>query len=190
MRVSIVDNGLGIKQENQGKIFQLFQSFKDDKRKINTKGIGLGLVICKKIVQKFNGSIAFLSEFEQGTTFFFNFETRKPDLIKPKEKQKVRQLREIKSAQQEERPDYFVQLERVEAFRTNRVLVADDEEFCIASMKAMLAKAGLDIEMQVDYCINGQEVVDQVKKAARAGIVYKIIFTDFSMPVKDGYQAT
>ena len=61
LRVSVVDSGLGIKDEDKSQIFQLFHSFKDDKRGINTKGIGLGLVICKKLVEKFNGNIDFIS---------------------------------------------------------------------------------------------------------------------------------
>ena len=37
-------------------------------------GIGLGLVICKLIVTKFNGEINFISEYGKGTTFYFTFE--------------------------------------------------------------------------------------------------------------------
>jgi len=38
------------------------------------RGIGLGLVICRMIVKKFNGTINFISEYEKGSTFFFSFE--------------------------------------------------------------------------------------------------------------------
>ena len=61
LRVSVHDTGLGIKNEDQKKLFTLFGSIKDEKRKINTKGIGLGLVICKMIVQKFGGEIDYKS---------------------------------------------------------------------------------------------------------------------------------
>jgi len=47
---------------------------KDEKKKINTQGIGLGLVISKLIVKKFNGIIDFISKYKQGSTFFFTFE--------------------------------------------------------------------------------------------------------------------
>ena len=49
----MIDSGLGIKEKNKGKLFKLFGTFKDKKRKINMAGIGLGLVICKLIVSKF-----------------------------------------------------------------------------------------------------------------------------------------
>ena len=74
VRISVTDNGLGIKLEDQGKIFKLFSSIRDKKRKVNLKGIGLGLVISKMIVQKFKGAIDFISEYEKGSTFFFTFQ--------------------------------------------------------------------------------------------------------------------
>jgi signal transduction histidine kinase len=37
-------------------------------------GIGLGLVISKLIVGKFNGTIDFLSTYGKGSTFYFTFE--------------------------------------------------------------------------------------------------------------------
>ena len=41
-------------------------------------GIGLGLVICKLIVNKFNGQINFISKHGKGTTFYFTFEIESP----------------------------------------------------------------------------------------------------------------
>ena len=41
---------------------------------MNTKGIGLGLVICKMIVEKFQGVINFVSKYKKGTTFYYTFE--------------------------------------------------------------------------------------------------------------------
>ena len=69
-------------------------------------------------------------------------------------------------------------------------MVVDDEEFCIAAMQAMLEKAGIDINHQVDFCSDGQEAIDTLLKSYEKGICYKIIFTDFSMPVMDGIDAT
>ena len=36
-----------------------------------------------------------------------------------------------------------------------RVLLVDDEEFCISSLRAILFKLGLDIDKEVDFCMNG-----------------------------------
>ena len=37
-------------------------------------------------------------------------------------------------------------MKRMMKFQHSRILVADDEEFCLASMTAMLFKAGIDVE--------------------------------------------
>ena len=52
----------------------MFGSIKDEKKKINTNGIGIGLVLSKLIVEKFDGKIDFISEFQKGTTFFMTFD--------------------------------------------------------------------------------------------------------------------
>jgi signal transduction histidine kinase len=75
LRLSVVDNGIGIKIKDQDKLFKLFGSIKDEEKKINTNGIGLGLVISKLIVNKFGGYIDFISKFKKGSTFFYTFET-------------------------------------------------------------------------------------------------------------------
>jgi K+-sensing histidine kinase KdpD len=51
----------------------MFGSIKDESKKINVQGVGLGLVISKLIVNKFDGKIDFISKYKQGSTFFFTF---------------------------------------------------------------------------------------------------------------------
>lgn len=72
IKISVIDTGIGIAQENQDKLFKLF-GFVDDNQQMNTNGIGLGLMISKLIVNKFNGTINFLSEPGVGSTFMFTF---------------------------------------------------------------------------------------------------------------------
>lgn len=67
--ISIKDNGIGIKQEHGDKIFKLFQRLS---RAPQYEGTGIGLTICKNIVEKHNGKIWFESEEGQGTTFFIS----------------------------------------------------------------------------------------------------------------------
>ncbi|MBF4473586.1 PAS domain S-box protein [Flavobacterium sp. HJJ] len=61
----VKDNGPGIAQENQEKIFKIFQSFTSNK-----KSTGIGLSIVKKIVENYNGKIWIESELTKGTAFF------------------------------------------------------------------------------------------------------------------------
>ena len=75
IKVSVIDSGEGIKAEDKSKIFKLFGQNKEDRQhKINSKNIGLGLVISKLIVEKFNGSISFISKFKKGSSFTYSIE--------------------------------------------------------------------------------------------------------------------
>ena len=68
--------------------------------------------------------------------------------------------------------------------------MVDDEEFCISSMKAVLYSLGINTDFQVDFAIHGKEALNQVKRTYENGMRYSLIFTDFSMPVMDGIEAT
>jgi signal transduction histidine kinase len=59
----VTDTGIGIREQDKEKLFKMFGSIKDEEKKLNLKGIGLGLVISKLIVEKFDGYIDFVSEF-------------------------------------------------------------------------------------------------------------------------------
>ena len=61
-------------------LFKMFGSLKNEKKNINTNGIGLGLVISKMITEKFGGKISFVSKYKQGTTFTFTFNIDEFDL--------------------------------------------------------------------------------------------------------------
>jgi signal transduction histidine kinase len=68
--VSVEDNGIGIKPEDQKRIFQKFFRSEDQKAR-EAPGTGLGLNITKNLVDMQGGQIWFDSEYRQGTTFYF-----------------------------------------------------------------------------------------------------------------------
>lgn len=65
-RISLVDNGIGFDQANSKKIFGLFQRLH---QKHEYSGTGIGLAICKKIVENHQGHILADSIIDKGTTF-------------------------------------------------------------------------------------------------------------------------
>ena len=67
------DTGVGISSEDQLSLFKMFGKLKDTSQ-MNTSGVGLGLFICKQIVDQFDGEILVKSELGKGTSFFFIFE--------------------------------------------------------------------------------------------------------------------
>jgi signal transduction histidine kinase len=60
--ITVMDNGIGIKDENKVKVFE-------PKFTTKTSGMGLGLAMVKKIVETYGGDINFTENVERGTTF-------------------------------------------------------------------------------------------------------------------------
>ena len=65
---SVRDNGIGISKEYSDTIFQMFKRLHNEHE---YDGTGIGLAICKKIVEYYHGEIWFESEASKGTTFHF-----------------------------------------------------------------------------------------------------------------------
>jgi signal transduction histidine kinase len=78
VQVSVADTGQGIPAEQADKIFdEFYQIPQSDGPK--AKGMGLGLTIAKKLVEKHGGKIWVRSEPAKGSTFFFALPASKPD---------------------------------------------------------------------------------------------------------------
>jgi len=65
MEIRISDNGTGISEESQKRMYDLFFTTKPP-----GKGTGLGLPICRNIITKLGGNLSFETEAGEGTTFF------------------------------------------------------------------------------------------------------------------------
>ncbi|MDH5447107.1 MAG: response regulator [Gammaproteobacteria bacterium] len=68
MYIAITDTGVGIKQEDQRKVFEPFQRL--SLRGENIEGSGIGLTITRKMVELMGGNIGFESEYGKGSTFW------------------------------------------------------------------------------------------------------------------------
>lgn len=62
------DNGIGIAEKNQKRVFQLFERLHEMSQYVGT---GIGLSLCKKVVEQHFGTIGIKSEEGKGSTFYF-----------------------------------------------------------------------------------------------------------------------
>jgi PAS domain S-box-containing protein len=67
--ICVEDEGIGIPSELQANLFQPFERLEDRAR--STQGLGLGLLVCKRLVEAHGGKIWIDSEYRRGARFFF-----------------------------------------------------------------------------------------------------------------------
>eukprot|EP00347_Sterkiella_histriomuscorum_P016084 403354549 len=86
LNFKVNDTGVGVPKEDEEKLFKLFGKLETSKQ-LNTKGIGLGLNICKKIVEACGGSIFLDKTYKQGASFCFNIQAFKEKRLASKSSQ-------------------------------------------------------------------------------------------------------
>lgn len=83
---SVNDSGIGIKKEDQEKIFNRFMQSENERLK---DGTGLGLSICKGLIELMKGEIWFESEHKKGSSFYFTIPFVQFDEINEQDKEKA-----------------------------------------------------------------------------------------------------
>ncbi len=164
LQFSIIDTGIGISEENIGKIFDSFlQASSDTTRKFG--GTGLGLTISKQLIELQGGNIQVKSELGKGTTFIFTI----PYLIGEESEIGKRKdsVNDIKA----------------EDLKGIRILLVEDNQF--NQMVAMDTLTDLIGDLTIDLAENGKIALEMADKND-----YDIVLMDIQMPKMDGFDAT
>jgi signal transduction histidine kinase/CheY-like chemotaxis protein len=166
--VSITDTGIGIAPEDHEAVFEQFKQVGDtltDK----PKGTGLGLPICKEIVEHHGGRIWLESELGKGSTFYFALPVTVSASQKPiRLNDLVKQLKE-----------QVAQSQLNVAGHAANILIVDDDDSIRSLLQQELSDAGYNIE----EARNGKEALTRVR-ANRPDL----ILLDIMMPEMNGFD--
>lgn len=163
----VKDTGIGIPKEKLGFIFQSFsQATSDTTRKYG--GTGLGLTICKQLIELQSGKIWVESEHGKGSSFYFTIKYQKALAPSLSELQEL-SIQNIVSVTKE-------------ILENSKILIVEDNPLNLLLAKTILRKQNFKI---VDFAENGQAAIEMIKKSD-----YDVILMDLHMPIMDGYEAT
>ncbi len=164
---SVRDTGIGISVDGQQKLFQSFSQV-DASSTRQYGGTGLGLTICKQIVEQMGGEIGVKSEIGQGSTFWFTaqFQVQETNgvtqpLVNDNNTEKINPVR-LKNNQ-------------------INILVAEDN---LVNQQVLLNQLEI-LGYHADYAVNGEQALAMLSQQN-----YDIVLMDCQMPVLDGYTAT
>ena len=157
---TVADTGIGMSEEQRQRMFQAFtQADGSTTRKYG--GTGLGLTICKRLVELMGGAIWVESTLGAGSRFYFTIWLG---------------VSEQNQAQQPVLPA---------ALNGLRALVVDDN----AAARDILQEALTSLTLRIRAVASGPEALAEVR-AADASDPYRIVFIDWKMPEMDGIQVT
>lgn len=169
--VSVTDSGIGIAPSDQPKVFEKFKQVGDtltDK----PKGTGLGLPICKEIVEYHGGQIWVESTPGQGSTFFFTLPiAEKLENFEPPPRRRtvdieslVKQLREKVDTHQP---------------RDKSVLVVDDDQHIRSLLNQEFTEAGYRVRLAED----GRTALALIREETPG-----LVILDVMMPEMNGFD--
>ncbi|MCX8027014.1 MAG: response regulator [Thermodesulfovibrionales bacterium] len=159
----VSDTGIGISQEKQETIFD---SFIQEDGSISRRygGTGLGLTICKNLVQLMGGNIWVESEVGKGSSFYFTL----PFKIGKKPAKKEDSLEDVKDL--------------LSTSKTIKILLAEDNEINKVLTKRVLEKHGFTVKT----VSSGSEVLETLSNNED----FDVVLMDIQMPEIDGIKAT
>lgn len=186
IKVSIIDTGIGISPEDQPKVFEKFKQVGDtltDK----PQGTGLGLPICKQIVEHHGGKIWVESEIGKGSTFSFTL----PLKIKPEVENKEGVNTPNEEHKTVSKNDFQLFLKRLKDTMPKRdktsdldkpkktILVVDDEPSIRMLLRQQLETDGYIVK----EAVNGKEAL-KIAKSEKPDL----IILDVMMPEMNGFD--
>lgn len=168
----IEDTGVGIPTEALERIFEPF-SQADSSTTRRFGGTGLGLTICRRLVQAMDGQLTVNSRMGEGSNFFFDIE------LKSSHQSTVATLGEVPNDTMPQDP-FSEDAQHHKQLNLN-VIVAEDNLANQHLLRYMLERLGCTPH----FCVNGQQLLEHLSVQS-----CDLILMDLQMPVMDGFKAT
>jgi signal transduction histidine kinase/CheY-like chemotaxis protein len=158
LRFSVTDTGIGLTEEQVGRLFQSFQQA-DTSTSRKYGGTGLGLAIAKYLVELMGGEVGVSSTPDKGSTFWFTAKLAvghaKPLIRKP-----------------------------LTDLRGKRILVVDDNDYARSVMHGILQRMGFEVEVAE----SGEVALDTLQANAQQDSPFDTVLLDWQMPGMDGLE--
>lgn len=161
---SVIDTGIGIKEEDISRIYDEFQRF-DIVKNRNIEGTGLGMKIVQQLLKLMGSELRVKSEYEKGSEFSFDI------MQKIVNHEPVNDFRE--------RPNKVKKDTKIFTAPGARILIVDDNYVNLKVFKGLLKRTQADIS----EAGGGLQCLDMLKTNE-----YDLIFLDHMMPDLDGIE--
>ena len=188
---SVIDTGIGVTQEQASRLFQPF-SQADSSTQRSYGGSGLGLSICKALVDVLQGKIWMKSQVGVGTEVSFTLTLPRASFNKGINDSRVKAAEPDLMATWSSDGDIhanglsnIVDLTKIPR-KDVRVLIAEDNLINQKIAISFVKKLHLHAEAFAD----GKQAVEALRKSSSEGKPFHIVLMDCQMPVLDGYEST
>ena len=176
LEVAVSDTGCGIAPDMLRRVLDPFVQVLDPSHAADRSGgTGLGLSICRSLVEAMGGKLVVESEVGKGSTFKVCI----PGVKKAEEERKVVSGGVVSGGV--DSPTHNSQL----THSPTHVLVVDDSPVNRSVLKAFLKKAGI---ATIDTACDGEEALEELEKAVKAGNPHDFVFSDYWMPKMNGLE--